>query len=580
MAEFTASVRATFQKIGADIKAIKTGYVQKTAFDPRNCTPQLMMTFDRIGLQSVMQHAVTIVSTGQYLVSQAQPSNLPNAEHTIVSLMSPQGVLLSWMRLMNAGHGTTIDYEYISGELWIWCCFNTVDATTGTTTVSDIAKVKYRGVVGGVDVYKTDANVVVVNKFTTAYSLPGIDRENDWIVFRTSASGAETFTRRKWSELKAGINVTYGVLGPFMNSVDGSTNGHVPQGFTSYGDVLYRYTGETSDGTDPMMITAFSWTTQSSTPLYLLPVASLPVEPSGRYIGPDRTYSGDTTGTAAVGFAEPEGVYAYKSTAGKVILTCGFSVSHGLARQYQVFGFVQDESAAGSKLTQGFDFLLPTLRDTTGRMPGDGKALKQFDRFGWYYLSSTEFASMLDKPDDALPGGYYLQNSARDAGGTSGIQMLIRNTTAASGPDTYVRAINWTSGAAGPWSYVGGIVQFNCLGGTNATYNANFDQMDNGTGAITYKKSGRVHTLAGTLKLTAASFSLPTSNTTAFTITNPMYVPPSVNTTVYSTAVSGGGLIRINVLTTGVVYISSSTGSAISMTSANPYIPFSLTWIA
>lgn len=154
---------------------------------------------------------------------------------------------LSTMTWVDAGHNNDVDVERVGSRLYVWGQWPSVNAA-GKTEYRVIRVPWQSGIVD-------PATAPTVNVFEgpTRYVAPILDAEHDVLVVRSIASGLHIYTKRRLSEVMAGVNTVLGriVLPP----------GDIYQGAASYGRHLYRATGTAADGTGVQSVKQYDWTT-------------------------------------------------------------------------------------------------------------------------------------------------------------------------------------------------------------------------------------------------------------------------------------------------------------------------------
>jgi hypothetical protein len=284
--------------------------------------PSFLTAFPRLISPNVMQYAVQDTNSEWY-VSQATDGTGP-AETTMITRLNANGGIISAMALQNAGHGVPIQLQHQGGALWVWTPFATVDST-GTVTRKELVRVRWRD---NVTQHRNDpVNVRAVPTFTRSLSLAALDLRNGTVAIRTThGSGTaqvETYRRRKIAEMLAGIDRTYGSIGPLSCSLD--SGGHIMQGFALRGDTLLRLTG-TGDGRDPTVITAYSFATEQE--WYRKDLGNLGASRWGH---------------------EPEGLAFLTRPGFEDVLTVGFSQGPEERRTHVLYAFNGDPAGTGGQ---------------------------------------------------------------------------------------------------------------------------------------------------------------------------------------------------------------------------------------
>jgi hypothetical protein len=277
--------------------------------------PSFLTAFDRLVSPNVMQCAVQD-TTGDWYASQATDGT-GSAETTTITRLNADGEIISAMVLPDAGHGVPIQLQHESGTLWVWTPFATVDST-GAVTKKELVRVRWRDDV--TQLRNDPGNVQPVPTFTQSLCLAALDLRDGTAAIRTTyGSGAaqvEVYRRRKIAEMLAGIDKTYGAIGPLSCSLD--AGGHIMQGFALRGDTLLRLTG-TGDGRDPTAVTAYSFATEQE--WYRKDLGALGVSPWGQ---------------------EPEGLGFLARPGYQDVLTVGFSQGPEERRTHVLYAFNAD----------------------------------------------------------------------------------------------------------------------------------------------------------------------------------------------------------------------------------------------
>ena len=377
------------KNIETNAKYIET----ENAFDISNIEPSF---FAKLNLReaTVLQSMVVDIETDILYASQAAEGN----DYTITR-MSKSGSFIDYMNIPLGGHGTTFGIQKLNGSVYIWSNRHKVDGN-GNTIGYDLIRFKY--------VPNTAlTSFTTYNKFTSEYVTPAIDQHNKYIALRaTKSDGSMYVVLRTLSDVQNGVD---NVLG----RVDIPADLSYLQGFTIDGYDLYWYTGDTNSVEYPNEITLFDMRTGQIKKRMTVDFG----------IGPNGKYEDD--------FREPESVFLYRDPkTGNKSLFAGVVTGGQGKRIHKIYAYHQKNNKTkftSNALEHAQLFAFSNGTETKG-IPGDVRALKNFDTPGYYYMTTDEGAKYSDHPwkGDA---GYFFNNSPKGPFGPF-IQTFIRNSTA------------------------------------------------------------------------------------------------------------------------------------------------------
>jgi hypothetical protein len=209
-----------------------------------------------------MQDVIRSPDTGEFFVSQsidpgasAQVGDTTKAD-VVINRCTSGGSLIDSMTLTDAGHGTTIALEgNSSGEPYIWMAYEDPGTTGGP---NDLLRFPYAA-----GVYTRDSlpGVSEIVKFTSSLVDVSFDWLNGQAASRHSLSGGERYELRRISDIVQGVDKLYaGITLP----------GAPPamQGYFTYQDSLFRWTGSSNSTTDPIRLSQYSWADGSVIAVY------------------------------------------------------------------------------------------------------------------------------------------------------------------------------------------------------------------------------------------------------------------------------------------------------------------------
>lgn len=199
---------------------------------------------------AIVQDFIRSTDTGDFYTSQVHPESGTGYESVRLSRMATSGAFLDEMLLTDAGHGTSFALEYTGGTMYIWLSWHR--ATDGVTIVEDLVRFPYRA-----GTYtRAQVTGLQVKVAGPTYRLVGFDKAGGYAVL-TNNSGH--YQRHPIANVLAG-NVSAPV-----NTIDLSESPPTMQGFATYYDSFFRYTGVANDNatfaSDKPTITEYSWQT-------------------------------------------------------------------------------------------------------------------------------------------------------------------------------------------------------------------------------------------------------------------------------------------------------------------------------
>lgn len=244
----TYTVRlTTFDNQGVSASTTKVVTVSKPATDYIVGAAVSSSTLKPASNLAVLQQFIRSPDTGDFYSSQVHPE-ANGFESVRLSRMATSGALLDQMVLTTAGHGTTFGLEYTGGQMFIWLTWQR--ANDNTTIVNDIVRFPYQA---GTFTRSQVAPTVKIPGPT--YRLIAFDYRGGYAVIRTGG----TYTRHRLADVFAG-----NISAP-LNTINLPDAPPTLQGFATYYDSLFRYTGVSSDNatraTDSPTIAEYSWTT-------------------------------------------------------------------------------------------------------------------------------------------------------------------------------------------------------------------------------------------------------------------------------------------------------------------------------
>jgi hypothetical protein len=255
------------------------------------------------------QSLVQLPGTGEWFTTQSRrgtsglldPAGLAVGD-IVVTRLAADGTFLDSMVLPDSGHGMGLVLKLEAGVRVVYSCWF---ASDGSGRLYDVVRIPYTPGVAA----RSSATPVVAG---LGYPLdPSYDPSTDAVTVRHQGGGGPEYTRHTWSDFAAGD------LSRPTGAVPTSDRPPVHQGFCSFGDRVFFYTGEATDavGADPIRITEYSWTTGA--------VVGAPIDASGNSRQPDGTYPG--------GRIEPEGA-TIVDRGGSPYLVVGLTTGGGATR--------------------------------------------------------------------------------------------------------------------------------------------------------------------------------------------------------------------------------------------------------
>lgn len=251
---------------------------------------------------SVMQAHQRDPVSGSWYISQAKADS--PLETTYLTHCEYRGAAYSHMILDQGGHGGSIGLEHTDGE--------PVQITTHWGgSGDDLVTFNYQY---GTTLQRSDNGFTVLAKFGHNTVTPSFDQPHDYCVYRYTHNGHSLFERRKLSEVKAGIDRTYGPTIGGSAATDGSG------GFTAVGDEFF-FAPTTSDANE-IKIEKYSWLTGEYTGTHSL--AGLSEQADGSVYGD---------------YAEPECLSVHlDADTGRIVLYIGVVNGQKGDRRNKLFG--------------------------------------------------------------------------------------------------------------------------------------------------------------------------------------------------------------------------------------------------
>lgn len=259
--------------------------------------------------------------TGEWFTTQAKggtsslidPAGLAVGD-IVVSRLASDGTFLDAMELPDSGHGMGLVVRVEGGVRVVYSCWFAPDSSG---RLYDVVRIPYaRGIAG-----RSAGTPVVAGlgyPLDTCY-----DASTDTVTVRHQGGGGPEYTRHSWSDFAAGD------LSQPIGAVATTDRPPTHQGFCSFGDRFFFYTGTASDqvGGDRTLITEYSWASGA--------VVGTPIDASGNSRQPDGTYAG--------GRMEPEGATIVVDQNGDPSLLIGVTNGGGLLatapRTYPTFRY-------------------------------------------------------------------------------------------------------------------------------------------------------------------------------------------------------------------------------------------------
>lgn len=399
--------------------------ISRCGFDPVAAEVSFGLGLDPAH-STVMQCVFVDDVTREVFVSQARTGTQPGRETTVVSRHTPAGVFVDAMTFTDAGHGTCVFSETTGEGTFVW--LNVIRFDTDGSSQHQLVRVPWQP---GASLTGQDVARHRVDTFTSLYTLVNPDFRTGLVLVRETSGSTETQYLRRFADLVAGRDVRV------SREIVTSTASEVVQGFATVGDEWFvRYLGSSTPGTGVLQF----WDWVSGELAHVVSVESARFEADG---------------LIADSFSEPEGLSVFRDRAGNAHVVFGVSGGVSGRRTHRVYSlgvggpFVSEQA----RVARHTALLEP---DLAARRPNPAvTSLGSLVRPGWTYLSSDEFAQVVDGPAGAT-GAHMLEVSARNPDGTAVVQRLSRFSTSSAG--VWQRVVDFVSGVAGEWvPLVGGV---------------------------------------------------------------------------------------------------------------------------
>jgi PKD repeat protein len=209
---------------------------------------------------ATLQDLVRSPDTGEFYSSQVHTET--NGDESVrISRSAAGGAYIDNMLLTDAGHGTSFALEYTGGKVYVW--LNWRKATDGATDVFDLVRFPY----AAGTFTRSQVVGLTVKIAGPTYRLVGFDSGGDYAVIRVASGTSDQYKRYPLANVMAGsLTGQSGVTITLPQSTNsGDDNNPTLQGFATYYDSLFRYTGLRNDAAnysiDKPKITEYSWTT-------------------------------------------------------------------------------------------------------------------------------------------------------------------------------------------------------------------------------------------------------------------------------------------------------------------------------
>lgn len=258
-------------------------------------------TFTGLPYPQRIQDVVRSPDTGEWFVTQARDPGASGQlgdtqiDDLAVTRCQSSGAVLDTMFLTDAGHGSTLALEYKNSQVWLWLPY----ATAGTTGApNDLLRFPYTA---GTFTRDTIPTPQQMPKFTNAEVEVSIDWIGDQIALKTYSAPFMTYELRKLSEY---INGTDHVYSKFSVNLSGTSF----QGWFTYGQSLFQWTGSANSPSDPATLVQFSWLDGAKVNTF-----------DGSDLGKD------STGAYPGNWYEPEGVSLYNVDGSAPVAILGFT---------------------------------------------------------------------------------------------------------------------------------------------------------------------------------------------------------------------------------------------------------------
>lgn len=264
---------------------------------------------------STLQCLTPVPETGEWFTTQARTGTSALADpfglavgDLVVSRLTADGALIDSMTLPDSGHGMGLVVRVEQGARILYSCWFAPDASG---RLYDVVRLPY---VPGTAARLAATPVVPGLGFPLD---PSYDASTDTVTLRHQGGSGPQYTRHRWADFAAGD------LSQPIGQIATPDSPPVQQGFCSFGDRFFFYTGSASGtpGGDPVLITEYSWSTGQ--------VTAPPLDASGNSRQADGTYLG--------GRMEPEGAAILVDGAGSASLVVGLTNGGGPARTPRTF---------------------------------------------------------------------------------------------------------------------------------------------------------------------------------------------------------------------------------------------------
>lgn len=236
---------------------------------------------------AVLQSAQQCADTGEWFATQVtEGSNGTRTpyETTTITRMTPVGAQIDSMILVDGGHGTSFGVESINGTYWIWHAWAAATAAGGIE--NELVRFPYKA---GSYTRNTVPGMVTLNRFGNARVIPGFDWQSDRVAYRTVNGTQETYTLRRISDARAGIDAP-------LASITLPTDPPTMQGFATTATALFEYVGAANEPTgDEARLNEYAWDNGRL-------IDSISTSAIAR--NPDGSYPGNRH--------EPEGLHLYR----------------------------------------------------------------------------------------------------------------------------------------------------------------------------------------------------------------------------------------------------------------------------
>lgn len=205
---------------------------------------------------SVTQGLVRVPATGEWYMSQVHVE-ADGKQSTRIGHFKADGTLLGSMLLTNAGHGTMLAVQRVSGVDYLWLSWAWNAASTSET--KDIVRLQFKP---GTYSRTTAPGITTKIAGGGVYRLIHFDSRNNLAVVRTAVGGGKyRYEQHKLASILAGdLSSPLHTIGPLVENPNPTM-----QGFTTYKNAFFRYLGYPADPTehttDPWLLEEWDWTT-------------------------------------------------------------------------------------------------------------------------------------------------------------------------------------------------------------------------------------------------------------------------------------------------------------------------------